>query len=202
MIWPHPDGDPVTLEELGAGTFIYRCAGALDASFCDEVVARFETRTSDQYVGRIGQGAAMVTGIKRTVDVRVSGTEDWKDVDEMLFHSLKDALSAIASIHPYFASNTFKDVGYNLQRYSEGGYYHWHVDAGPGEFSQRQLVAIWYLNDVPGPGGETEFAFQKVKISPVRGDLILFPPFWTHVHRAVAVASIPKYIATTWVCFA
>ena len=45
----------------------------------------------------------------------------------------------------------------HLQRTLHGEYYHWHVDAGPGEFSQRQLVAIWYLNDVPGPGGETEF---------------------------------------------
>ena len=27
--------------------------------------------------------------------------------------------------------------------------------------ANAQLVAIWYLNDVDGPGGETEFFFSK-----------------------------------------
>jgi hypothetical protein len=89
-----------------------------------------------------------------------------------------------------------------MQRYRPGEYYHWHVDGGPGEFSQRQLVAIWYLNDVEGPGGETEFPLQEVLVKPEEGKLVLFPPFWTHVHRAVAMEKGVKYIATTWVCFA
>ena len=93
-------------------------------------------------------------------------------------------------------------VGYNLQRTLPGEYYHWHVDSGPGAFSDRQLVAIWYLNDVPGPGGETEFPLQGVLIRPAQGKLVLFPPFWTHPHRAVTVEHGVKYIATTWVCFA
>jgi len=44
------------------------------------------------------------------------------------------------------------------------GKFHWHVDSGSHSFSDRQLVAIWYLNDVPGPGGETEFKHQDIKI--------------------------------------
>jgi hypothetical protein len=30
----------------------------------------------------------------------------------------------------------------------------------------------------------------------------VFPPFWTHIHRAVMVETEVKYIATTWICFA
>ena len=59
-----------------------------------------------------------------------------------------------------------------------------------------------YLNDVPGPGGETEFLYQDVRIRPEQGKLILFPPFWTHEHRGVTLAQGVKYIATTWVVFA
>lgn len=190
------------LEELAPGTFIYRIADALDASFCDDVVARFEASPGEHYAGRIGQGEARHADIKRSVDLRISGKAHWQDVDRTLFRSLREALSQVAAIHPFFASNPFKDLGYNLQRYESGEYYHWHVDSGPGAFSARQLVAIWYLNDVPGPGGETEFAFQQVAVRPVRGTLILFPPFWTHVHRAVTLEEGRKYIATTWVCFA
>ena len=68
--------------------------------------------------------------------------------------------------------------------------------------STRQMVAIWYLNDVPGPGGETEFPLQEVLVRPAQGKLVLFPPFWTHVHRGVTLQAGVKYIATTWVCFA
>ena len=93
-------------------------------------------------------------------------------------------------------------MGYGIQRTLPGEFYHWHIDSGSHQFSQRQLVAIWYLNDVAGPGGETEFLFQDVKIKPQQGKLLLFPPFWTHEHRGVELQAGVKYIATTWVVFA
>ena len=93
-------------------------------------------------------------------------------------------------------------MGYGIQVYNPGEHDHWHIDGGSDDFSQRQLVAIWYLNDVPGPGGETEFLFQDILIKPEQGKLVLFPPFWTHEHRAVTLQKGVKYIATTWVVFA
>ena len=83
-----------------------------------------------------------------------------------------------------------------------GEFYHWHIDGGSHEMSHRQLVAIWYLNDVEGPGGETEFRHQAVKVTPEEGKLLLFPPFWTHEHRGAVLERGVKYIATTWVVFA
>ncbi|MFV1998060.1 MAG: 2OG-Fe(II) oxygenase [Acidiferrobacterales bacterium] len=59
-----------------------------------------------------------------------------------------------------------------------------------------------YPNDVDEPGGETEFLYQDIKVKPKEGTLVLFPPFWTHEHRAVTVKNGTKYIATTWVVFA
>lgn len=79
---------------------------------------------------------------------------------------------------------------------------HWHVDSVPGELMARQLVALWYMNTVEGPGGETEFALQEASVKPEEGKLVLFPPFWTHIHRAVTMDKGAKYIATTWLCFA
>ncbi len=55
---------------------------------------------------------------------------------------------------------------------------------------------------MPGPGGETQFAYQEVSIRPQSGTLVLFPPFWTHEHRAARLEAGVKYIATTWVVFA
>ena len=119
----------------------------------------------------------------------------------MLFRSLGMAIKEFREAFPYF-KGPFKDMGYGIQRTLPGEHYHWHIDGGSHEFSQRQLVAVWYLNDVPGPGGETEFLFQNLKIRPQAGKLLLFPPFWTHEHRGVTLQAGVKYIATTWVVFA
>ena len=187
--------------EVSPHSFIYEINNALPAAACADAIDRFEAAKDDHVQGRIGEGQTEEQSIKRSTDLRISGRDEWQDVDQGLFASLQTALLEMAKLHPFFASNSFRDMGYQLQRTLPGEFYHWHVDGGPGEFSQRQLVAIWYLNDVPGPGGETEFHFQNIKIKPERGKLLLFPPFWTHAHRGVTLKQGVKYIATTWVCF-
>jgi hypothetical protein len=190
------------IREVKPLSFIYEVAQALPADVCLEAIRRFEERTDQQVAGRIGQAGTEAPQVKRSTDLRISGREDWRDIDRTLSQQLAATFNELAREFPFFAANAFKDLGYNLQRTLPGEYYHWHVDAGPGPFSDRQLVAIWYLNDVPGPGGETEFPLQAVSIRPAQGKLVLFPPFWTHVHRGVTLEQGVKYIATTWICFA
>ncbi len=190
------------IREVKPLSFIYEMPQALPADVCREAIRRFEASPAQQVAGRIGQAAEEAPQVKRSTDLRISGREDWRDIDQTLARQLVAVFNEFALEFPYFAANSFKDIGYNLQRTLPGEYYHWHVDAGPGPFSDRQLVAIWYLNDVPGPGGETEFPLQGVKVRPEQGKLILFPPFWTHVHRGATLENGVKYIATTWVCHA
>ncbi len=189
------------MREVKPLSFIYEIPNALAADVCREMIRRFEGKTEQQNVGRIGGEQAEESSVKKTTDIFISGREDWKDIDAHLRQSLLAGLREIVKLYPFFAVNRFKDLGYNIQRYRPGEYYHWHVDSGPGEFMARQLVALWYVNTVEGPGGETEFALQGVSVKPEEGKLVLFPPFWTHIHRAVMVEKGVKYIATTWVCF-
>jgi len=193
---------PLTnIREVKAGSFIFERPLALSPAFCDEVIERFEAYPEHQHAGRIGQLRVEDPGVKSTTDLVVSNKEDWKDADRMFFRSLAIAIKEFRETFPYF-KGPFKDVGYQIQRYRVGDFYHWHIDGSSHEFSQRQLVALWYLNDVAGPGGETRFLYQDVSIRPRRGKLILFPPFWTHEHQAVELKEGVKYIATTWVVFA
>ncbi|WP_338073175.1 2OG-Fe(II) oxygenase family protein [Halochromatium salexigens] len=189
------------LREVKPGSFILERPAALPPAFCEEVIARFEAHPEQQYAGRIGQLREENASVKKTTDLVVSNKDDWKDVDRMFFRSLGAAMLELREAFPYF-KGPFKDIGYQVQRYRPGEYYHWHIDGGSHELSQRQLVALWYLNDVPGPGGETDFLFQQVSVRPERGKLVLFPPFWTHEHRAAQLREGLKYIATTWVVFA
>jgi len=190
-----------TIVELKPNTFIYEKRNALPAATCEEMISRFEHHKDEQYPGRIGQLANEDRSIKKSTDLVVSGKEHWKDIDRALFYSIGMAIKEFRETFTYF-KGPFKDMGYAIQRTDPGEHYHWHIDGGSHDFSQRQLVAVWYLNDVPGPGGETEFLFQQVKVKPEQGKLLLFPPFWTHEHRGVTLQQGVKYIATTWVVFA
>ena len=189
------------LREIMPGSFIFELPRVLPSEVCREMVRRFEACAPEQYAGRVGHHAVLDTSVKRSTDLVMSGKSHWKDLDTALFDSLVSALGALTELHPFFQGR-FKDIGYAIQRTDPGEYYHWHIDGGSHELSYRQLVAIWYLNDVEGPGGETEFRYQAVKVTPEEGKLLLFPPFWTHEHRGAILERGVKYIATTWVVFA
>lgn len=192
------------IQELKPNSFIFEVKNALPDFLCDNMVQRFEQCADDQYVGRIGQQMSQERSIKKTTDIYISLEEKphWKDVDNNLHRSLGLAVRAFRERYPFFQGR-FKDLGYNLQRYQTDEYYHWHIDSGSHQFADRQLVALWYLNDVPKEqGGSTDFKLQDISVQPEKGKLILFPPFWTHEHRAAPMLSGSKYIATTWIVFA
>jgi len=187
--------------ELKPGSFIFAKEQALAGDICAEMIERFEKHPDEQYPGRIGQTRQLDQSIKRSSDLVLSGKDHWRDLDRELFRSLSLALSEFRQSYPFFGG-PFKDNGYAIQRTDPGEYYHWHIDGGSHEFAQRQLVAIWYLNSMQDQGGETEFQYQQISVTPEAGKLLLFPPFWTHLHRGARLHSGHKYIATTWVVFA
>jgi predicted 2-oxoglutarate/Fe(II)-dependent dioxygenase YbiX len=190
-----------SLKEVKSNSFIFEQKQSLPDFLCDDMISRFEANEADQYVGRVGSDQGSNTSLKKTTDITVSDKAHWKDVDNNLFRSLAIALKEFKETYPYFGDmSRFKDMGYNLQRYQEGEYYHWHVDSDNEVLAPRQLVALWYLNDVE-EGGETDFLHQKISVIPEKGKLVLFPPFWTHQHRAATVKKGTKYIATTWINF-
>ena len=53
-----------------------------------------------------------------------------------------------------------------------------------------------YLNEVE-EGGETEWLYQKKRVSPQKGMVVLWPGSFTHLHRGNPPMS-DKYIATGW----
>ena len=54
-----------------------------------------------------------------------------------------------------------------------------------------------YFNDI-NDSGETEFLYQKQKIKPKAGRVVIFPGSFTHLHRGNPPYQT-KYIATGWI---
>ena len=93
----------------------------------------------------------------------------------------------------------------NIQKYSanSGGYPHWHCEISPEEsFEGLHRLVLWmyYLNDVQA-GGETEFYFQKLRIRPTKGTVVIAPAGFTHTHRGNTPLSGDKYIITSWLLY-
>jgi hypothetical protein len=104
------------------------------------------------------------------------------------------------------AMAVFRPGRVNLQRYraGEGGYPYWHCELYPkdatAETLHRHLLWTVYLND-GFQAGETEFAYQRRKIAPRTGSLLIAPTAFTHTHRGNRPEGGDKYIATSWVLF-
>lgn len=194
--------DLYALQEAAPQSFIYAVDNAISTQDCAAMIEKFEAKTEQQYAGLIGSDQQLAEQVKKSTDLRISGREDWKQYDDIFRASMHKAINSLSALHPFFSANRFKDMGYNLQRTQEGEYYHWHLDTGAGQMSERVLVALWYLNDVPGPGGATEFFHQNISVQPQVGRLMLFPPFWTHLHQNSILEKGVKYISTTWLCYA
>lgn len=79
-----------------------------------------------------------------------------------------------------------------------GGFHDWHCEIGDISTIERCMVWMIYLNDLPDGEGQTEFLWQGIKVQPKCGTLLIWPAFFTHVHRGNPVYSHPKYIATGW----
>lgn len=78
------------------------------------------------------------------------------------------------------------------------GYHIWHEEyQGNKAPDVRVLTWILYLNDVD-EGGETEFLYYPGRIKPKAGSLVLFPAYFTHVHRGNPPISNTKYVITGW----
>lgn len=77
------------------------------------------------------------------------------------------------------------------ERVPPGGGFVWHMDTRHRGDDRRILTAILYLNELAG--GELEFRRTAVEVKPRPGRVVLFPPFWTHVHRGKPPLNEAKY---------
>ena len=96
-------------------------------------------------------------------------------------------------------SNKFISEDTKMQKTPPGGGYHvWHYEnAGFGHHA-RELVWIIYRNDMPGGEAETEFLYQRRRIRPTVGTVVVWPAAYTHVHKGNTVFTQDKYILTGW----
>ena len=174
--------------------------------YCDTVVERFEKAEEQGFCFNRKQSEKTRSTLKADSQL-FSNT--------MLKHELFEVENKIFSsifwntIYPTYADeyDILHDLDNHMahdikvQKILPGeGYHIWHPEVGGKTNRNRLLAYILYLNDIED-GGETEFKYQKFRVKPKAGTLVMWPAGFTHTHRGNPPLTNTKYIMTGWVEF-
>lgn len=172
------------------GIFVFR--NAISTELCARIINTFEEDKKNHKKGLTGNGYSP----------SVKNTTDWylqNDLASALYSVLNLATEKIELKRPSLKALPYSWCGLQLQKNKKGvGFFKWHSDNAEGTLeSWRILAPIFYLNTV-AEGGHTEFMYQKYKVAPEEGTLVIFPATWEYYHRGVPPISSDKFIVTSF----
>jgi hypothetical protein len=179
--------------------FLEGYPGALSPQQCRSIVERFNgdahafaSRTQNRLSPLVRSGTML----------NIVELPDWQDVLQLVERTIRRYLPIYAAKYPAFQhlarpENHIVSPAL-LERIEPGQGYGYHIDAGPWGTHDRLLATLIYLADV-AEGGHTEFPYQSVRVQPRQGLLVMFPPFWTHLHRGAPPISNTKFNITNFV---
>lgn len=185
------------------------------APFCDQMISHFERQFT-------------FTDIEEVVDeerenlefieaCQMDGTKQFgfgqlgrKDTSLLINYSstilstqinqfLHSCVTHYISVYTQLKNAPLVSTDIKMQKTPPGGGYHmWHYESSSWLFGQRELTWAIYLNDIPDGEGETEFLYQRRRIKPTKGTVVIWPAGMTHVHKGNTIFTTDKYILTGW----
>lgn len=184
---------------------------AVDKQTCENIIKHFEeVKNAGLSTDRqLKEGVAKLTkdtdmyDLTETPDLLTSNSITSAN-DKLIFHTFKEAFwncyNQYITKYDLTQTTTHTLDGYvKIQKTVPGqGYHVWHWEQDSVQHGHRLLLVMLYLNDVE-EGGETEFLHQHLRFKPKAGTALVFPAYFTHLHRGNPPLSGEKYIATGWV---
>ena len=166
---------------------------------CDHIIEWFETSTNSQQPGQVGSER---TDKAAKVSVDIPRWFQLQEFPEQIFDTgLKSGGIQYQQERKHIfntLSTMVVDDSYVLQRYLPGeGFFSLHCENTNPSNTNRTLAWMVYLNDVPGGG--TRFSEQDFNCEAKQGRLVIWPAYFTHMHKGIISATTTKYIATGWV---
>ena len=181
---------------------------AFDKKLCDSIIEahadlnRLQETVPGRVSGRSGD-PEILKAAKNSTDVELGAYHNYRS----LLNEVNVAMQACYDqyqnkywqINEYLARHS--TTAWQIQHYDHkdrGGYHYFHIENSSPSNMRRVMAYIVYLNDIK-QGGETEFLNQAMRVQPEAGKVVIFPAYFTHVHRGNPVLSAQdKYILTGW----
>lgn len=170
---------------------------ALSADECSKLIYMFELYKEDQEEVDINDHV-------KFMQINLNKSPNWSMVTKRLLEVCGNYLELYRkefNIMDFQFPSKYGLEEIRIKRYYPNDHdeFKLHVDADNAESSKRMVSYLFYLNDVE-VGGETTFGFKdEWRIKPKVGNLLMFPPLWTHPHTGKKPISGPKYILTTYI---
>lgn len=193
----------LVIEERGEhGTNVFTVENVFTCTQCDEII-NYITDNSELWKERdLGYASGnnvecKFLVLKDLVKINFNGASH---IDNLIFDRVSAVLKAFHMFNPDFKGN--HDDGYTLRRIYGGTNRHVDgINSKTGGFTNfvRTLSFIVVLND-DYDGGIFNFPKQNLKIKVKKGEVILFPPYWTHPHSVSSVGDgQARYTINTWI---
>ena len=181
-----------------------------DITLCDKIIEYYNNH-DDKGSGEIFRDnkSQIDRSIKASTDIKILPKD--LDTNQFLGECLKEVNNFYLEYTEKYPEATWLgETGIiepiSVQYYKPGeGYYEWHSERvgidldKEGTVFNRHLVFMTYLNTVEDQGG-TEFKYQNVITSAVKGKTLIWPADWTYTHRGIPSLTQDKYIITGWIC--
>lgn len=175
--------------------------------YCQHLIDEFERLLSNGYCGNRQDSENAKKHIKQDefyfLNLKNHCISSFQEQNSMsiFWDGLQTCFNDYVTEYDIIKNVNLKCSSVKIQKTVPGGGYHvWHQEQGNGNDANRGLVYSIYLNTLDeNSAGETEFLYQRLRISPKENTCIIWPAGFTHTHRGNVVhQKKSKYIITGW----
>ncbi len=149
------------------------------------------------------EGEGVVENYKISTEMGID-VQEINPINDIISSSLLFQINKYKELHPQLEQLAKWGVQekYNLQKYEPNqAYFKLHCEnAGLVDGMKRVLAWMFYLNTVTDDGG-TYFDNYDLTLNAVEGRCVIWPAYWTHMHRGIVSKTESKYIVTGWFSF-
>jgi hypothetical protein len=199
----YPRIDDIILEERGdPGSNIFTAASVISDCQCD-FITNYILKNSSLWEERdvnYGNGNNVACNFLTLDSLKFRGIQHATEVDGFIFTMISLMLHKLKDLRSEFAAT--EDDGYTLRRIYGGTKCHVDgVHSKPGGLKNvvRALSLIIVLND-DYDGGIFNFPNQNIKFRVKKGEVLMFPPYWTHPHSVTSVGKgQARFTINTWI---
>lgn len=172
---------------------------AVDSATCEKLISWFEDHEDDQQPGMVGS-ERKDTAAKVSVDIpRWFRLREWPE--QIFEKALRESAVEYQQQRKHIfscVSAMVVDDSYVLQRYlPDEGFFALHCENTNPNNMARTMAWMVYLNDVPDGG--THFSEQEFDCEAKQGRMVIWPAYFTHMHKGIISKTTTKYIATGWI---
>ena len=181
--------DPPSRQERNYNEFIGVYDGAVEPGLCKWLIDFIDTTAHLELKSRD------MVGVK---DKQICLDAFAPREADILMQSVNDNLLNYTNEYPFLKGSDYVSGNVILQKTEPSeGYHTFHAENHAWRAKDRTMAWMVFLNNV-NEGGETEFLYQKTRLSPKKGTIVIWPGGFTHLHRGNPPLNSTKYIATGW----